>query len=71
MQEIMKRAECYIRGEESNAEKRSRDVKERSLDLVDEVREAAHLREFTVKRRAARKYDSKVIPREFKEAIWY
>ncbi|MCI25710.1 gag-pol polyprotein, partial [Trifolium medium] len=38
-----------------------------SLDLVDEVREAAHLRKFTVKRRAARKYDSKVIPREFKE----
>ncbi|MCI88538.1 gag-pol polyprotein, partial [Trifolium medium] len=40
---------------------------ETSLDLVDEVREAAHLREFSVKRRAARKYDSKVIPREFKE----
>ncbi|MCI91855.1 hypothetical protein A2U01_0113150, partial [Trifolium medium] len=25
MQEVVKRAECYIRGEESNAEKRSRD----------------------------------------------
>ncbi|MCI40670.1 gag-pol polyprotein, partial [Trifolium medium] len=38
-----------------------------SLNLVDEVRETAHLREFTVKRRATRKYDSKVISREFKE----
>ncbi|MCI65446.1 hypothetical protein A2U01_0086704, partial [Trifolium medium] len=31
----MKRAECYIRGEESNAEKKSRDAKERSLDSKD------------------------------------
>ncbi|KAK2371898.1 hypothetical protein QL285_073098 [Trifolium repens] len=30
MQEVMKRAECYIKGEESNAEKRSRDHKERA-----------------------------------------
>ncbi|KAK2410564.1 hypothetical protein QL285_045924 [Trifolium repens] len=29
MQEIIKRAECYIKGEESNAEKRSRDTRER------------------------------------------
>src|SRR6187399_1757652 len=29
MQEIIKRAECYIKGEESNAEKRSRDARER------------------------------------------
>ncbi|GAU51688.1 hypothetical protein TSUD_415030, partial [Trifolium subterraneum] len=29
MQEIMKRAECYIKGEESNAEKRSRDSREK------------------------------------------
>jgi hypothetical protein len=29
MQEIIKRVECYIKGEESNAEKRSRDAKER------------------------------------------
>ncbi|PNX91900.1 gag-pol polyprotein [Trifolium pratense] len=29
MQEINKRAECYIKGEESNAEKRQRDAKER------------------------------------------
>jgi hypothetical protein len=32
MQEVMKRAECYIKGEESNAEKRSRDHKERASD---------------------------------------
>jgi hypothetical protein len=29
MQEIIKRAECYIKGEESNADKRSRDARER------------------------------------------
>jgi hypothetical protein len=29
MQEIIKRAECYIKGEESNAEKRPRDARER------------------------------------------
>ncbi|MCI68053.1 hypothetical protein A2U01_0089312, partial [Trifolium medium] len=29
MQEIIKRASCYIKGEESNAEKRSRDAKEK------------------------------------------
>jgi hypothetical protein len=29
MQKIIKRAECYIKGEESNAKKRSRDVRER------------------------------------------
>ncbi|KAK2415928.1 hypothetical protein QL285_038365 [Trifolium repens] len=29
MQEIIKRVECYIKGEESNAEKRSRDARER------------------------------------------
>jgi hypothetical protein len=32
MQEVMKRAECYIKGEESNAEKRSRDSRERVAD---------------------------------------
>ncbi|GAU51336.1 hypothetical protein TSUD_412830 [Trifolium subterraneum] len=29
MQEVMKRVECYIKGEESNAEKRSRDSREK------------------------------------------
>ncbi|MCI25660.1 hypothetical protein A2U01_0046851, partial [Trifolium medium] len=32
MQEIIKRAECYIKGEESNAEKRSREAKEKGTD---------------------------------------
>jgi hypothetical protein len=32
MQEVMKRAECYIKGEESNAEKRSRDSRERAVE---------------------------------------
>jgi hypothetical protein len=33
MQEIIKRAECYIKGEESNAEKRTRDARE--MDPTD------------------------------------
>ncbi|MCI84019.1 hypothetical protein A2U01_0105295, partial [Trifolium medium] len=32
MQEIMKRTECYIKGEESNAEKRNRDSREKPQD---------------------------------------
>ncbi|MCI22531.1 hypothetical protein A2U01_0043707 [Trifolium medium] len=32
MQEIMKRVECYIKGEEINAEKRSRDSREKPQD---------------------------------------
>ncbi|GAU41232.1 hypothetical protein TSUD_280320, partial [Trifolium subterraneum] len=36
-----------------------------NLDLLEEVREAAHLREFTAKQRARRKYDTRVIPRKF------
>ncbi|MCI88876.1 hypothetical protein A2U01_0110164, partial [Trifolium medium] len=32
MQEIMKRAECYIKGQESNAEKRTRDSREKPPD---------------------------------------
>jgi hypothetical protein len=32
MQEVMKRAECFIKGKESNAEKRSRDSRERAVE---------------------------------------
>ena len=32
MEEIISRAECYIKGEESNAEKRARDAKEKILE---------------------------------------
>ncbi|MCI41813.1 hypothetical protein A2U01_0063047, partial [Trifolium medium] len=38
-----------------------------NLDLLEEVREAAHFREFAVKQRATRKYNTKVIAREFRE----
>jgi hypothetical protein len=38
MQEIIKRAECYIKGEESNAEKRTRDARER--DPMNRVNKA-------------------------------
>lgn len=37
------------------------------LDLLVELRDVAHLREYAVKQRAARRYDSKVIPRELKQ----
>ena len=33
MEEIMARAECYIKGEESNAEKRARDMKEKGSSV--------------------------------------
>ncbi|MCI66698.1 hypothetical protein A2U01_0087956, partial [Trifolium medium] len=38
-----------------------------SLDLVQELRDEAHFREFYTKQRAARKYNTRVILRRFKE----
>jgi hypothetical protein len=38
MQEIIKRAECYIKGEESNAEKRSRDAREENRPTRPQIR---------------------------------
>jgi hypothetical protein len=38
-----------------------------SMDVIDEVREQAHIREFTAKQRASRHYNSKVAPIEMKE----
>jgi len=35
MEEIMARAECYIKGEESNVEKRARDVKEKGSSVSE------------------------------------
>ncbi|GAU38581.1 hypothetical protein TSUD_322580 [Trifolium subterraneum] len=40
---------------------------EESLDLLPELRENAHFREFYTKQRAARKYNTSFIPRKFKE----
>ncbi|RDX96133.1 hypothetical protein CR513_21249, partial [Mucuna pruriens] len=37
-----------------------------NLDLVQEAREIAHVKEYAIKARAARKYNQKVIPRRFK-----
>ncbi|RDX96119.1 gag-pol, partial [Mucuna pruriens] len=37
-----------------------------NLDMVQEVREAAHIREFVIKARVAKFYNRKVIPRSFK-----
>ncbi|RDY10120.1 Tf2-9, partial [Mucuna pruriens] len=36
-----------------------------NLDLIQEVREVAHIKEYAVKARAARKYNQRVIPRNF------
>ncbi|MCI52210.1 hypothetical protein A2U01_0073454, partial [Trifolium medium] len=36
-------------------------------DLVQELREDAHFREFYTKQRAAKKYNTRVIPRKFME----
>lgn len=38
-----------------------------NLDLLEEAREMAHLKEVTCKQRAARKYNTKVVPRAMKE----
>ncbi|GAU16655.1 hypothetical protein TSUD_326050 [Trifolium subterraneum] len=40
---------------------------EESLDLLPELWEKAHFREFYTKQRAAKKYNTRVIPRKFKE----
>ncbi|GAU44863.1 hypothetical protein TSUD_329190 [Trifolium subterraneum] len=40
---------------------------EESLDILPELREKAHFREFYTKQRAARKYNTRVIPRKLKE----
>ncbi|GAU24437.1 hypothetical protein TSUD_364210 [Trifolium subterraneum] len=48
------------------AEVNSEALKE-NLDLLEEVRETAHFREFTVKQRASRKYNTRVMAREFRE----
>ncbi|RDY08230.1 Tf2-9, partial [Mucuna pruriens] len=37
-----------------------------NLDMIQEVREAAHIREFAIKARVAKLYNQKVIPRNFK-----
>ena len=43
MQEIIKRAECYIKGEESNAEKRSMDAREKERAIQQEQESPRHI----------------------------
>jgi len=38
-----------------------------TMDMIDEIREEAHIREFAAKQRAGRRYNSRVIPRSMKE----
>jgi hypothetical protein len=40
---------------------------EENLDLIQELRDKAHFREFVSKQRAAKRYKTKVIPRRFRE----
>jgi ribonuclease HI len=40
---------------------------EENLDLIQELRDKAHFREFVSKQRAARRYNTRVIPRRFRE----
>lgn len=42
-----------------------------NLDMIDEVREAANLREFAAKQRTTRHYNSKIVPREMKQGTKY
>lgn len=37
------------------------------MDMIDDIREHAHIQEFTTMQRATRRYNSKVILREMKE----
>jgi len=37
------------------------------MDMIDEIREEVHIREFAAKQRATRRYNSRVIPRSMKE----
>jgi len=37
------------------------------MEMIDEVREEAHIKKFAAKQRAARRYNSRVIPRDMKE----
>ncbi|GAU44770.1 hypothetical protein TSUD_138820 [Trifolium subterraneum] len=52
MQEVVKRASCYIKGEESNAEKRSRDAKEKDSRSSNRKRRHPADREYTPLNRA-------------------
>lgn len=36
-------------------------------NLIDKVRDVTHIREFSTKQRATRRYNSKVMPREMQE----
>lgn len=38
-------------------------------DLVDELREVAHIQEFSTNHRATRRYNSKVMPKDMQEGI--
>ncbi|KAK2372840.1 hypothetical protein QL285_073931 [Trifolium repens] len=40
---------------------------EENLDLLEEIKEAAHFREFAMKQRVSRKYNTRVMSRSFKE----
>ena len=60
IQESSLRFQNFV-AEDSNEERRL------NLDLLDEVREEARVKAEAVKRRIERRYNSKVMPRQFRE----
>ena len=60
IQESSRRFQNFV-AEDSNEERRM------NLDLLDEVREEARVKAEAVKRRIERRYNSKVMPRQFRE----
>jgi hypothetical protein len=47
--------------------KENSEALQENLDLVQELRDNAHFREFVSKQRAARRYNTRVMARRFKE----
>jgi hypothetical protein len=45
----------------------NKEALQENLDLLEEIREKAHFREFAMKQRVSHRYNTKVIPRNFRE----
>ncbi|MCI18563.1 gypsy retrotransposon integrase-like protein, partial [Trifolium medium] len=52
---------------ETTTLKENTEALQENLDMIEELREKAHFREFATKQRAARRYNTRVIQRKFKE----
>ncbi|KAK2416527.1 hypothetical protein QL285_038916 [Trifolium repens] len=52
---------------ETTTAQENNEALQENLDLIQEVRDKAHFREFVTKQRAGRRYNTRIIPRKFKE----